>query len=938
MNDHEVAQIESAIDSALAAGDMDRAEELTAHYRAAAPESLGSEPAQSPRFRAAYLAAKVSLAASRMDQAVERLTPLLSVTAQLPAELTARIQLMLAEALARLQRRIEARASLDRVPSLLLDRNPLSQLRALRIRLLLGEVDQRAEELAACARALEAQGESAGCAQLAYEEGRAWEVAGDPARAEHCWRRAEHLSRNLHNGNIHADILLRLGRLDHLRGHLPAALERYDAALGCASPGAQALEVELRLLLVRLELNQWRQFRARAEELLTGLRPESLPEELRPLVGMIQWILGGSLPDHASDEDRAHEAADRGDVESASRLYRQALAATPSPQRQARLALAQGLLLLAHGHRTEALGWLRQTEELARTYNLPEVLRRALQGQGEAALDGGDDTLAKSLFEEVVLISEVQARLFQHGSDAADYRQQQGSVLRHLLRAACQRGDAARMLRYQELERGRLLLELWGAAAPRQTPGHDPFFDRPDLTDLEREIAACEQELAAVPAGTEEHEKRREALQRYEGLRLRRDRLFEGFLCDRTRRGSAALPALPELSELQLVLPAGTQYVAPSVVDDVLYLLVATREGPACTVRGFGSASDLFDTIKSWRACLRSQLARYRAGLPLGRPEREEMDDLLGSLGRGPLGSALNQALAASGNTARRLLWVPDDPLHGVPIHAVRRQGRYLIQDLEIMWSFSAASVVHQARTRRQQRGFVCPAVVVTETSEVLPEATREGAGVAASFLVKRTLHGTAATKAKLRPWLQQARVMHFACHADFDSEHPLEAYLGLPSGERMHALEWLDQAAAGLPLVTLSACRSAEVARLQGREVFGLVTGLLGGGVRAVLAGLWPVADREAVALMWRFYRARMTGDLATALTQAQRDSLADEDSSPLFWAAFALFGDAAALPAPGWTWRWLARWRQHRHEKRFPVPGAATTAPVVEAAPNKP
>jgi CHAT domain-containing protein len=124
----------------------------------------------------------------------------------------------------------------------------------------------------------------------------------------------------------------------------------------------------------------------------------------------------------------------------------------------------------------------------------------------------------------------------------------------------------------------------------------------------------------------------------------------------------------------------------------------------------------------------------------------------------------------------------------------------------------------------------------------------------------------------------------------------------------------------AGLPLLALSACRSAEVAPLLGQEVFGLVTGLLGAGVRAVLAGLWPVADRETVLLMWRLYHQRLTHDLAGALARAQREELARPHASPLFWAAFALHGDAAALPAPGWLGRWLGGRRGRWHAGRFP------------------
>jgi CHAT domain-containing protein len=161
--------------------------------------------------------------------------------------------------------------------------------------------------------------------------------------------------------------------------------------------------------------------------------------------------------------------------------------------------------------------------------------------------------------------------------------------------------------------------------------------------------------------------------------------------------------------------------------------------------------------------------------------------------------------------------------------------------------------------------------------------------------------------------------VVHFACHARFDGDSPLAARLQLPSGERLHAIECLNEPIRGLPLVTLSACRSAEVAPILGHEMFGLVSGLLGGGVRAVLAGLWPVADRETMRFMWCFYRERMAADLATGLARAQRQSLSQPDASPLFWGAFALFGDAQALPAPGWIGRLLSRWRQARHARNW-------------------
>jgi tetratricopeptide (TPR) repeat protein len=917
----EVRQIETAIDEALAAWELDRAEQLAEQYRRSASRLTDdADPARAPWFRAGYLAGQVALAAGRLTQALERLSPLLDVADRLPAELAGRVHLYTAEALARLHRGPEARQLLDVVPGALLDRQPLLHLRALRIRLWLGEIGCLDAELRACSQALAGRDDTANRALLACEEGRAWDAAGDLARAGSCWEQAERLSRALGNAPIRADVLIQLARLDHLRGHLASALDRYDFALTCAAAGAQALEIQWRRLLVRLDLGQWDQVRSAADRLLHAVPLDQMPEEVGPLAGMVHALLYDAAPAGSSTEHQAYLAAARGEAEAACALYRQALAATPSPERHARLALALGLLALTQGHRAEALSWLHQAEEAARSLNLPEVLGRALQARGQAAAEwDADEARARRLFEEAVLIAEAQARQFSHRSDAASYRQQRGSVLRQLLRAACRRGDPVHVFHYQELERGRLLLELWHAEAPRSASG--VFVVSRDLADLESRLAALEEELCQTPATADKGEQRQATLRQCDALLLQRDRLLEDLLRDRSRRDNSALPALPELADLERALPAGTLYLAPAVLDDELYLLAVSHDKPAQVVRGARLGARWLEAVERLRGCLTSQLARYRSSLPLGQPERATLDALLEDVSRGPLGEALFDLLATHPCRPQRLVWVPDGPLHGLPIHALRRHGRYLIEDVDVVWSFSGALYVHQCMTRRRRRGWLRPAVVVTETPAVLPEVAREGQGVAASFLRSRTLHGAAATRAALHPYLARARVVHLACHADFDAEHPLAASIGLPSGETLRALDWLDEPVAGLPLVTLSACRSAEVAPLLGREVFGLVTGLLGGGVRAVLAGLWPVADREALPLMWRFYRSRLTRDLAGALAHAQRDALAAPDSSPLFWGAFALFGDAAALPAPGRCWRWLARWRQRWHARRFPV-----------------
>ncbi len=897
------SRLEADIDQALEHGDMDRAEDLARQYVSAAP-GPGNDAA-SPGFRARYLSARVALEAGRLEEAARRLGALVPLPNDLPEPLACRLWLMSAEALARLRRLPQARGHLVRAQyhAAALAAQPTLKLRELRIRLWLGERDTLAGELAALRAALETRRDWANLALLLCEEGRAHDAAGDLARAEACWRQGLALPCGAGPDAVRADLLVQVGRLEHLHGRLQPALDRYDEAAARAAVPAQAQEARLRRILVLLELNQPGQARAELERLLPA-GCETIAEEVRPLAGMVAALVHGGQAQQR--QARAFAAARRGDWEEARELYRQELNEAAGPVRQARLGLALGMLALAAGDRAEARRRLDQAIDQARRLGLPEVLAGALQARGQLAAEADrDDETARRLYEEAVLVSEKQARTLRHRTDALAHGLRRGDVLRRLVLAACRRQDAPAVFRYQELERGRLLLELWRAAPGRSSR---QLGDHPALAPVEQQLLAVEAEVAR---GAPE-----EVLARRDGLLLQRDRLLDEHLRDRSRADAAVLPVLPELAELERALPASSLYVAPVLAREELHLLVCGAGRPARLIQAAGSAAEVAAQVEALRRCLGGQLERYRQGLPLGRPERGEIDARLDDLGGGPLGQALWRVLDEAG--AARLVWVPDGVLHGLPVAGLRRGGRYLVEQHDVVFTFGGALFFHHLAHPAGTRTFG-PAVVLSEAPAVLPMAARECEGVAAAFWRSRHLTGAAASREALRLCLRSARVVHLACHAYFDPEHPLSAHIGLPSGESWRALDWLDEPLEGLPLVTLSACRSAEVGPLVGREVFGLVSGLLGSGVRGVLAGLWPVADREAGPFMWRFYRQRMTEDVPAALAAAQRQALAAADGSPLFWAAFAYFGDPAALPAPGGLFRRLARWRQARHARRF-------------------
>jgi tetratricopeptide (TPR) repeat protein len=913
----EAKEQEVAIQARLDASDLAEAANLAGGYL----EATRDEPLtlSSLRLRAHYQAGRVAVTAGQLAQALEYLNPLLDLTHGLPPPFATQIHLLAAEALARLGQLQQAREQLDRLRSWsrVPEQDSFLRLCELRVRLWLGEVRALAGPLADCARALESNGQTDNLVLLLSEEGRAWDQAGDLSRAEQCWQRARELIERVPRRNpIHADVFLQLGRLAHLRGHLQDALDHFEQAERPAGAvPAHRLNVQLRRLWVLVDLGQLPQAR---DAFFRLVGQEVLPEEVRSVATLLHGLLIPDGPRMEDSEIEAYRALEhRGDQEAAYKLYLQAFEAETTPERRARLAVMLGMLAAARESadtRGEVERWLCLAQELAQTNDLPEVRWRALRLHGQHVLERyGDEDLARGLLEEAVRVHIAQAgRLGQMGQRIS-YREQGSPVLKDLLLGACRRGDAARVFREQELMRGWLVLEL------AQSPGAAGRAARdmaPDLQALNEKIEELEATLETLPADT-----RGILSPLYADLLLKRNQLWESYLYDRSRPTDAALPRLPELPELEKTLPPGTVYVAPHLSGDELFLLIVQREGSQ-VVRAPGKGHAVLEQRQRWLLGLNAQIDRYEKGFPL---DRKELDDCLEDLGGGPLGVALGDVW----HDRCRLVWVVDETLSGLPIHALRRGGRYLVEDHEVVYTLGGSLYVRHAGLRRpswrtRRRALVVTAGTIAEVGDKgLDFAREEGRGVAAAFPESQTLHFRQATREAVGKCLAGVGLAHFACHACFDASSPLVAWLHLPSGERWHAAEWPDEPLNGLPLMTLSACSSAELAPLSGGEVFGLVGGLLAAGVRAVLGGMCRIPDRETAAFMWRFYRHAMTNDLAGALAGAQRETLAAPGSSPLFWAVFALFGDAAALPAPGWLGRWFARRRQRRHARSFPPAG---------------
>lgn len=265
------------------------------------------------------------------------------------------------------------------------------------------------------------------------------------------------------------------------------------------------------------------------------------------------------------------------------------------------------------------------------------------------------------------------------------------------------------------------------------------------------------------------------------------------------------------------------------------------------------------------------------------------------------------------------LVWfVPHAELHLLPLHALKVGGCYLGERNPVAYSPSA-SIMSYCKVKGTEGGT--QALVFGDSLQPprnLVHAREEAKAVAEIFSTEPLL-GNGATKDELKDELRRIgndlRVLHVACHGDFDHADPLRSRIKLAppmdgksddEDPDLSAMEVLGIEVKA-DLVALSACASGVSGRQGGDELIGLTRSFLYAGAPSVVVGLWYVADRSTRLLMGRFYDTLVgAGDIAgqvntgkiltkaEALRQAQQYVLGTEQyEHPYFWAPFVLVGD---------------------------------------------
>ena len=279
--------------------------------------------------------------------------------------------------------------------------------------------------------------------------------------------------------------------------------------------------------------------------------------------------------------------------------------------------------------------------------------------------------------------------------------------------------------------------------------------------------------------------------------------------------------------------------------------------------------------------------------------EHSVRDPLTASAAGSELWNLLVAPIAPRLRKGERLIVIPDGALHRLNLETLVEPAphpHYWIEDVEmaVSPSIEILALPPQAAGKSVSLLLIGAPDYSGSHYQPLANAEREIREIQSSFpgRAQQAYLGAQASPAVYsQSDPQRFSLIHFAAHAEANSQRPLESAVILSHG-KLYARDVI-----GIPihadLVTISACSSAGTRTYAGEGLVGFAWAFLRAGARAVAAGLWDVSDSSTEQLMNEFYRRMAAGaDPVTAMRQAKLALLGSARfARPYYWAPFQIY-----------------------------------------------
>ncbi len=578
---------------------------------------------------------------------------------------------------------------------------------------------------------------------------------------------------------------------------------------------------------------------------------------------------------------------------------------------QADIALEEGDVERADGtlSRARAVFGDETSEQIDRTVELYSAKLAVLRGDLEAAESSllallsridvnSANALRSECFERLGWIAERQEdlpRAIAHYRDAAKCVEAQCSVLQseemqtsfralrqgafeRLVATVAQASSVSDVL--EAMERGRAVTFVRSQTNGENAAQNEQAqVSRARLNRAYRQLSKDieEDEESAVSYG-EIKEIEAELLEHF-----RRSQFVNAGAASGSSRGSIAI------EDVQAQLQPRDACIEYFCVDDDLYIVAITQDAALMHKQPNAKIAERV------RQC-RFQLEALRGVAPHLQSHAESLLERARKR-LSELGQCLLGPVAELLEGKDRLWVVAHSHLHYVPFAALEIDGDPILQRFEIAMLPSMRSLLrsngeHDVSTRGEPSKA---ALLVGNTAGGLAHVAHEIDALAAIFQSSNRLLDEEATVERVQHAMQEAKVVHLACHGQFRADSPYFSALHFADGAI--TVRDISEMQLNADLVTLSACETGLSQLSPGDELLGLTRAFLRAGTKTVLNSLWAVDDAVTCSLMTEFYKQVAAGvSIGEALRSAQLGIRASHPH-PYYWAGFSITGQPSAI-----------------------------------------
>ena len=709
-----------------------------------------------------------------------------------------------------------------------------------------------------------------------------------------------------------AAVLVNIGRLEHVRGDLAAAeaatrralsiFEKYTPnGLGVVNAAGNLGQ----FLRDGGDLAGAETFQRRSVELIDNTEPISGDAAIsHTALGQIH-LDRGSLPAARDEFQKARDIMSKINSETQQTadallgLGRVALAENALPRAAPLLAECERLMsLVVPGTDFEAEVRYERAQLALRSGRLTEAATRLLGAL--ASLDAYRSQVARS-----------EAAREHFGQRYTRYYRETEELLLRLDRKA----EAFAVL---ERSRARFLLEML-AERDLELERELPADVAAERLKLDAEFDRTQAEIAD-PETAKDAAKRTLLAARLTEIRAARDRLSNRIRDLSPRLATVRYPRPLNADQALAALDPGETLLAYDVglEKTFLYLL----EGRPMSGRHAATSGLRVVTLPVGEKALRERVSAWQNLVGSADPEHAAAL----ALSSRELYDLLVKPAEAEIARARRLVIVPDGPLHLLPFAALRRapggtEAEQYLVEWKPLHRVVSMTVYAELKRSRSKSAAPRPALLVAfgdphypatapgaatrmrgaddPSPEPLPDmkaseaverglslvplpATRQEVEQLAALYgpTARSYLGEEASEKNAKALGGAPKLIHFACHARVNERFPLDSYLALSIAEHprsgednglLQAWEVFESLHLDADLVTLSACDSGLGTEMSGEGLVGLTRAFQYAGARSVLPSWWRVEDTATAALMERFY-TRLKGGGPEGRGVAQR------------------------------------------------------------------